>query len=92
MAPSDAEPTLFDFISPEAKTEKRERANLERPCKRLRHWKAIVADPKVKAAVRDVDQSLLDWTLGLTPLEKLRCASNAARALNRFKRVETETS
>ncbi len=58
----------------------------------LRNWEAIIADPKVRAAMRDIDQSLLDWTLSLTPLERLRCASNAARALNRFKYAKTETS
>jgi len=55
-------------------------------------WEVIVADPEVRAAVQDVDQSLLDWTLSLTPLDRLRSASNAARALKRFKRDETETS
>ena len=58
----------------------------------LRNWEAIIKDPKIREAMRDVDQSLLDWTLGLTPLERLRCATNAARALNRFKNAKTETS
>lgn len=56
-------------------------------------WEVIAADPEVRSAVQDVDQSLLDWTLSLTPLDRLRSASNAARALKRFnKRDETETS
>lgn len=58
----------------------------------VRRWDIIVADPKIRAAMRDIDRSLLAWTLSLTPLERLRCATNAARALNRFKRVKTETS
>ena len=65
---------------------------MEPSIKVLRDWKSIIKDPKVRAAMRDVDQSLLDWTLSLTPLERLRCATNAARALNRFKNAKTETS
>ena len=57
----------------------------------VRQWEVIVADPEIRAAVQDVDQSLLDWTLSLTPLERLRSASNATRTLKRFKRDETET-
>lgn len=62
------------------------------PIQKARPWDAIVSDPKIRAAMRDIDRSLLAWTLSLTPLERLRCATNAARALNRFKRVKTETS
>lgn len=58
----------------------------------LRHWEEIIADPNIKAVMQDIDQSLLDWSLGLTPLERLRCASNAARALNRFKHDKAKTS
>ena len=58
----------------------------------LRRWEEIIADSNIKAVMQDIDQSLLDWSLGLTPLERLRCASNAARALNRFKHDKTETS
>ena len=58
---------------------------------RIRRWEVIVADPEIRAAVQDVDQSLLEWTLGLTPLERLRSASNATRTLKRFKRDGTET-
>lgn len=57
-----------------------------------KNWKLIVVDPKIRAAVQDIDQSLLDWSLSLTPLERLRCASNAMRTLNRFKHDKTETS
>ncbi len=58
----------------------------------VRRWEVIVADPEIRAAMRDIDQSLLDWTLSLTPLERLRCASNAARALKKFKHVKAEAS
>ena len=50
---------------------------------RIRRWEVIVADPEIRAAVQDVDRSLLDWTLGLTPLERLRSASNATRTLKK---------
>lgn len=65
---------------------------MERSTQALRSWKEIIADPEMKAAVRDIDQSLLDWALSLTPMERLRCASNAAIALNKFKHVKTESS
>ena len=52
----------------------------------------IIADPEIRALVQDIDQSLLDWMLSLSPLERLRSASNAARALKRFKYVKTKTS
>jgi hypothetical protein len=58
----------------------------------LRHWKVIVADPEIRAIVQDIDQSLLDWTLSITPLERLRSASNAVRTLKRFKYAKTKTS
>lgn len=56
-----------------------------------RSWRDIAADPEIRAAIQDIDQSLLDWMLSLTPLERLRSVSNATRALNRFKRDQTET-
>jgi len=52
----------------------------------------VVADPEIRAIVQDIDQSLLDWTLSLTPLERLRSASNILRTLKRFKHVKTKTS
>jgi hypothetical protein len=58
-----------------------------------RRWDVIIAEPEIRAAVQNVDQSLLDWTLSLTPLERLRSASNAVRTLKRFKYAKkTETS
>jgi len=54
-------------------------------------WQTILANPEIRAAMRDIDQSLLDWTLSLTPLERLRSASNAAHTLRNFKHVKTKT-
>jgi hypothetical protein len=42
-------------------------------------------DGLVREAVRDVDQSLLDWTLSLSPRERLRACSNAAVALGKYR-------
>jgi hypothetical protein len=38
-------------------------------------------------AVRDVDQSLLDWMLSLSPRDRLRASSNAATALGKYRLV-----
>ncbi len=46
---------------------------------------ALELDPLVLEAVRDVDQSLLDWSLALSPLERLRACHRAAVALARFR-------
>jgi hypothetical protein len=58
----------------------------------VRRWEVIVADPEIRATVQDIDQSLLDWTLSLAPLKRLRSASNAVRTLKRFKYAKTKTS
>jgi hypothetical protein len=42
-------------------------------------------DPLVLAAVADVDQSLLDWALSLSPRERLRACHKATVALARFR-------
>lgn len=42
---------------------------------------------QIRDAVDEVDDSLLDWMLSLTPRERLRAASRASRALSRFHRV-----
>jgi hypothetical protein len=42
-------------------------------------------DDLVRQALRDVDQSLLDWTLSLSPRERLRACSNAAVALGKYR-------
>lgn len=41
-------------------------------------------DPEVALAVADVDQTLLDECLAMSPLERLRACSAAARGLARF--------
>ena len=46
-------------------------------------------DPLVLAAAREVDRSLLDWFLSLTPRERLRACTRATRALGRFTRDTT---
>jgi hypothetical protein len=42
-------------------------------------------DPLVLEAVREVDASLLDWALSLTPRERLRASTKAAAALGRYR-------
>ena len=44
-------------------------------------------DPVLLAAADEVDVSLLDWTLSLSPLDRLRVASRAIKALTRWQRV-----
>jgi len=58
----------------------------------IRSCEVIVADPEIRALVQDIDQSLLDWFLNLTPLERLRSVSNMVRTLGRFKYVKTKAS
>jgi hypothetical protein len=41
-------------------------------------------DPLVVEAAREVDQTLLDWALSLSPRERLRACSNAAITLGKF--------
>jgi hypothetical protein len=48
-------------------------------------------DPRVREAVRDVDPSLLDWSLSLSLRERLRASYRATAALARF-RHEPEAS
>lgn len=43
-------------------------------------------DPDLVEAVQDVDLSLLRWSLGLTPLERLRACAGTARTLDRLRR------
>lgn len=42
-------------------------------------------DPELVEAVQDVDISLLRWSLGLTPLERLRACAGTARTLDRLR-------
>jgi hypothetical protein len=49
---------------------------------------AVVARyPELKQLALEVDRSLLRWSLGLSPLQRLRAASNSLRGLRRFRRV-----
>lgn len=45
-------------------------------------------DPLVIEACKDVDRSLLRWSLSLTPRQRLRACTRATRALSKFKRVQ----
>jgi len=42
-------------------------------------------DPDLIAAVDEVDWTLLRWSLGLSPLERLRACSQATRTLGRLR-------
>ena len=44
-------------------------------------------DLLVLAAVGEVDRSLLQWFLSLTPRQRLRACTRTTRALGRFTRV-----
>jgi len=46
-------------------------------------------DPLILEAVRDVDQTLLDWTSSLTPGERLRACYRAGMALDGFDRARS---
>jgi hypothetical protein len=48
-----------------------------------RPW-APSLDPLIVEAAKEVDGSLLDWMLSLSPRERLRACSNASRALGKF--------
>lgn len=43
-------------------------------------------DPDLVEAAREVDRSLLAWSLSLTPLERLRVCSCNARGLEQLRR------
>lgn len=42
-------------------------------------------DPELVEAAREVDQTLLRWSLGLTPLERLRACTQATSTLERLR-------
>lgn len=48
--------------------------------------KPLTDDAALRAAVNEVDRTLIRWMLGLTPLERLAACSNAAQALHRYRR------
>jgi len=41
-------------------------------------------DPLILAAAREVDATLLDWALSLSPMERLRACTKATDALARL--------
>ncbi|MEM9457372.1 MAG: hypothetical protein AAGF11_24545 [Myxococcota bacterium] len=43
-------------------------------------------DPDLLEAANEVDVSLLRWSLGLTPLERLRACTRTAGTLERLRR------
>lgn len=48
--------------------------------------RAIAADdPELVEAAREIDRTLLRWSLSLTPLERLRACSQAAATLARLR-------
>ncbi|HEY6476696.1 MAG TPA: hypothetical protein VI456_08940 [Polyangia bacterium] len=51
-----------------------------------RPWRQSL-DPLIVEAAREVDPTLLDWALGLSPRERLRACSNATGALGKFAHV-----
>ena len=48
-------------------------------------------DPLVVAAAREVDRTLLDWALSLSPRERLRACSKAAITLSQFAHASSRT-
>jgi hypothetical protein len=63
------------------------RAPKPRPTEvRDRPWKGSL-DPLILEAADEVDGTLLDWALGLSPRERLRACSNATIALGKFVNV-----
>jgi hypothetical protein len=44
-------------------------------------------NPLLVAAADELDTTLIEWALGLSPLERLRACSRAARALTGWRRV-----
>jgi hypothetical protein len=46
--------------------------------------------PEIAELVREVDRSLLRWSLALDPFERLRILNQRARSLARFEHVAPE--
>jgi hypothetical protein len=44
-------------------------------------------NPLLLAAADEVDATLIEWALGLSPFDRLRACSRAARALTGWRRV-----
>ena len=51
-----------------------------------RPWRRSI-DPLILEAAGEVDPTLLDWALRLSPRERLRACSNATAALGKFAHV-----
>jgi hypothetical protein len=51
---------------------------------------ALARHPELLQIVREVDRSLIRWSLGRSPFERLRGASKSLRGLRRFRRVASE--
>jgi hypothetical protein len=49
----------------------------------------LAIDPLILQAAREVDPTLLDWALGLSPRERLRACSNATKALDKYVRASS---
>ena len=47
-------------------------------------WRGSI-DPVILQAAREVDPTLLDWALGLSPRERLRACSKATTALGKLR-------
>lgn len=52
-----------------------------------RHTDDVTNEEQLRAAVAEVDESLLDWYLSLSIVERLRAASRSAAVLERMARV-----
>lgn len=57
----------------------------------LKAWLSQV-DPELLEAAEEVDRSLLQWMLTLSPLQRLEAASKAARGLAGFHHAPSRTS
>jgi hypothetical protein len=49
----------------------------------------LAIDPLILQAAREVDPTLLEWALGLSPRERLRACSNATKALDKYVRASS---
>jgi hypothetical protein len=56
---------------------------------RLKEIEAMLAErnPELLAAADEVDPTLIDWSLSLSPWDRLRACSRATRALLGWRRV-----
>ncbi len=47
-------------------------------------------DPELVEASYEIDRTLLRWSLGLTPLERLRACTQATNTLERLRRASLD--